>query len=158
MQLKVHAIDEFLARDILNWRYEAPYDFYNNEFSLEAFQELLNQSYFAIVDTKGNLIGFFCTGALAQVPLSNHSSVYPLGYLDVGIGMNPAFTGQGRGAVFFSFILNFIKKQHRATSLRLTVAAFNTRAIRLYEKLGFKKEMGFVEGDIEFMTMIKREP
>ncbi|WP_309299184.1 N-acetyltransferase [Ureibacillus sinduriensis] len=42
-------------------------------------------------------------------------------------------------------------------SIRLTVAKFNQRAIRLYEKLGFKKDKEFWTDRAEFMTMVKRD-
>lgn len=39
--------------------------------------------------------------------------------------------------------------------VRLTVAAFNQRAIHLYEKFGFVKEMEFAAVSVDFQTMRK---
>ncbi|CAH2717250.1 hypothetical protein BACCIP111895_04440 [Neobacillus rhizosphaerae] len=158
MQLFVREMDDIFAEEILNWSYDAPYDFYNNEFSVDARSELLNNSYFAILDQQEELIGFFCIGESAKVPNGTYFSAYPQDYIDVGIGMNPMFTGKGLGLLFFSYILNHIREVHGPCPIRLTVAAFNTRAIHLYEKLGFVKEMEFCQKEIVFKTMIRKLP
>jgi RimJ/RimL family protein N-acetyltransferase len=155
MQLFVKEMDDIFAEEILNWGYDAPYDFYNNEFSVDARRELLNNSYLAILDQQEELIGFFCIGESAQVPIGSNLGANPEGYIDVGIGMNPVFTGQGLGFLFFSYILNHIREVHGLCPIRLTVAAFNTRAIHLYEKLGFVKDKVFNHRDIVFITMIR---
>lgn len=155
MLLFVKEMDEIFAEEILSWKYEAPYDFYNNENSVDAVQELLNHSYSAVLDDQDKVFGFFCIGASAQVPIGTDFEVYSEGYIDVGIGMNPVFTGKGRGLSFLTFILLQINKVYGATPIRLTVAKFNSRAIHLYEKFGFVREKEFSHGDIVFMTMVK---
>jgi len=67
--------------------------------------------------------------------------------------MKPELTGKGYGSEFFSFILNQLQQESHSP-LRLTVATFNTRAIHLYEKLGFTKVMEFT-ASTEFITMKK---
>ncbi|MFZ7942673.1 MULTISPECIES: GNAT family N-acetyltransferase [Bacillaceae] len=154
MRLFVKKMDEIFAEEFLTWKYEAPYDFYSNEYSAGAIAELLNGSYSVILDDQNKIFGFFCIGESAQVPISSDFEIYAKGYVDVGIGMNPVFTGQGRGLLFFSFILDYIKAKYGDTPIRLTVAAFNNRAIHLYEKIGFVKEKEFIHGDVLFITMI----
>ena len=39
MNLHVKDMDESLAKDILLWQYEKPYDFYNNEIIFEPFRK-----------------------------------------------------------------------------------------------------------------------
>jgi len=68
MSLYVKEMDEIFAEEILSWKYEAPYDFYNNEYSVDAVQELMNHSYSAVLDDQDELFGFFCMGESAQVP------------------------------------------------------------------------------------------
>jgi [ribosomal protein S18]-alanine N-acetyltransferase len=148
-------MNEGLAREILNWKYSSPYDLYNNEFSEEALKELLEGSYYAIVNSEGALIGYFCTGKAAQVPIGSKFGAYLNEALDIGIGMEPALTGLGHGNKFFSFILNHLLDSTKNLSFRLTVATFNKRAIRLYEKHGFTREMEFSRGSTKFVTMIK---
>ena len=155
MMLYVKEMDEIFAEEILSWKYEAPYDFYNNDYSVDAVRELMNQSYSTVLDDQDEVFGFFCIGESAQVPIGIDFGAYPKGYIDVGIGMNPEFTGQGRGLTFLTFILNYIKEVYGDVPLRLTVAVFNSRAIHLYEKLGFVKEKEFTNGDVVFNTMVR---
>jgi [ribosomal protein S18]-alanine N-acetyltransferase len=155
MELLIKEMSDGFAREILNWKYSPPYDLYNNEFSEEALEELLEESYFAIVNSEGNLIGYFCTGKAAQVPIGSQFGAYTKDLLDIGIGMRPTLTGQGNGSKFFSFVLRHLIDSTSSLSFRLTVADFNKRAIRLYEKHGFAKEMEFNRGSTNFFTMIK---
>jgi ribosomal-protein-alanine N-acetyltransferase len=154
MNFVVKEMNDSLARTILQWEYEEPYDIYNHELNPETMQELLGSHYFAVVDNE-KLIGFFCIGKDAQVPAGSQFGAYDEYLLDIGLGMRPDLTGKGQGKVFFSFILNHVAKTTNVSSFRLTVATFNTRAIRLYEGLGFVKDMEFHNGNMEFMTMIK---
>ncbi|MEX3744645.1 MULTISPECIES: GNAT family N-acetyltransferase [Lysinibacillus] len=153
MRFFIREMNEIYAINILNWKYEAPYDFYNNELSEESLKELLDNPYYSIVNDQEELVGFFCTGTSAQVPRGQDCGAYLGKYIDIGIGMKPELTGKGIGTEFFSFILNQLQQENHSP-LRLTVATFNTRAIHLYEKLGFKKVMEFT-ASTEFITMKK---
>lgn len=153
MKLYMEKLNADAARDILSWRYEQPYDFYNNEQTPEAISEMLAESYFSVFDDHKELVGFFCVGSSAQVP--NEIYTYSQGFIDIGLGMRPEFTGQGNGTLFFTAVLSQIDKMFEISSKRLTVAKFNDRAIRLYEKKGFCREAEFVKGSTEFIIMIK---
>ncbi|MEH7123931.1 GNAT family N-acetyltransferase [Bacillus sp. JJ1532] len=155
MQLFIKRISRNEAVEILNWKYPAPYNFYNNEENEESIRELLGSSYSVVIDENGRLIGFFCTGDSAQVPAGTKYGAYSETCTDIGLGMKPELTGQGMGYAFFSFILRHIHGAYKEVPLRLTVAKFNDRAIRLYEKLGFKRKIEFSNGSTAFMTMIK---
>ena len=54
-------------------------------------------------------------------------------------------------------VTNEKKETFSSTHIRLTVATFNKRAIKVYEKSGFKKEKIFKiktkKGNLEFMSM-----
>ncbi|MFJ8089053.1 GNAT family N-acetyltransferase [Lysinibacillus sp. NPDC095746] len=153
MQFYIREMNEIFATDILGWKYEEPYDFYNNDLCDESLKEILESPYYAIVNDKEELVGFFCIGTSAQVPIGCNYGAYLDEYIDVGIGMKPELTGKGYGSEFFSFILNQLQQENQSP-LRLTVATFNTRAIHLYEKLGFTKVMEFT-ASTEFITMKK---
>jgi [ribosomal protein S18]-alanine N-acetyltransferase len=142
------------AQNILTWSYEPPYDLYNNDDSEESMNELLNGSYVAVVNENDQLVGFYCTGVSSHVPAGNKYGAYDIPMLDVGIGLRPELTGQGNGASFFSWVLETIQKS--GEPIRLTVGTFNTRAIKLYEKLGFKKHLEFEANGNGFQTMIKK--
>ena len=59
MELFMRDMTEELARLILGWTYEKPYELYNNELTNEAMSEILNNAYFAVVDEAEELVGFF---------------------------------------------------------------------------------------------------
>ncbi|MFS0561300.1 GNAT family protein [Terribacillus sp. 179-K 1B1 HS] len=123
------------AYTILHWRYAPPYNLYNLTYTEGAVMMLMVGDYCGVYEN-GILLGYFCVGEDARVPggdYSDHS------YLDIGVGMVPEKTGQGRGLQFFTEILNWIKKNIQHDQYRLTVAAFNERAIHLYEKAGFRE-------------------
>jgi [ribosomal protein S18]-alanine N-acetyltransferase len=155
MQLLVRNMTEEYAKQILTWKYEAPYDFYNNEETSESLNELLETPYYSVLNQDHGLVGFFCIGSAAQVPYGNTVGAYNEDMKDIGIGMNPAITGQGFGTPFFSFILSYIQDTYQLDAIRLTVANFNQRAIHLYTKLGFVKKVEFNRDTTEFITMVK---
>ena len=157
MELNVYNMNDQFAIQILNWKYEPPYDFYNNEYSKEALEELLDSSYYALVNMENELIGFFCTGKSAQVPYGHTMGVYEEKLVDMGLGMNPLLVGEGRGTEFCSLVINLIEEKYQYTPIRLTVAKFNKRAIHLYEKIGFKGEHEFKTKRAEFITMVRRK-
>ena len=154
MKLYIDKMSIDLAIDILGWTYDEPYDFYNNELSPEAVNEMLEDSYFAVFDIDKWLVGFFCLGSTAQVP--NDLYTYSQHYIDIGIGMRPEYTGQGNGTSFLTVVLSYINNTYGNLPKRLTVAKFNYRAIHLYEKFGFSQEVEFIKGTTEFITMIQK--
>jgi len=156
VKLFIENMNEEIAKDILRWEYDEPYDFYNSELTDEDMKERLDGSYFALVNDNKELFGFFCTGENAQVPVGKKYGVYSDDSIDMGLGMNPNFGGKGNGFEFCSFILRYIEKNYEDTPIRLTVAKFNQRAIHLYEKLGFVKKDEFSTDFAEFMTMVKK--
>jgi ribosomal protein S18 acetylase RimI-like enzyme len=155
MKLQIKNMKQELALEILNWKYEKPYDYYNNDPATEDLKELLDGTYFALVNDEWDLMGFFCIGKNAQMPDGHQYGVYVEPYLDIGFGMNPELTGKGHGYEFCSFILKSIEEKYKKTRFRLTVAKFNARAIHLYEKLGFEKMEEFRAYSREYLTMVK---
>lgn len=157
MYLHVEKMTENNALHILTWKYEKPYDFYNTEETDEALEEMLDGSYYALLNKQNDIIGFFCIGKNAQVPVGHQFGVYPVDFVDMGLGMNPNLTGKGNGTEFCTYIIEFIKEKHVGVPIRLTVAKFNKRAIHLYEKLGFVRVAEFTSNTTEFMTMIRSQ-
>ncbi|MFC4810429.1 GNAT family N-acetyltransferase [Paenibacillus sp. GCM10023250] len=153
MAFRLADMNRGAAAEILGWRYEAPYDFYNNAPSDEAADELLAGGYAAVLGPGGELAGFFCAGAAAQVP--NGAYAYGGDWLDIGLGMKPELTGRGLGTPFFAAVLRFADELYGERPKRLTVAAFNRRAIRLYAKFGFRAAAEFEAGPAVFIAMVR---
>ncbi|RLL44906.1 GNAT family N-acetyltransferase [Oceanobacillus piezotolerans] len=156
MLLQVRKMTEKYATEVLCWKYDKPYDFYNQILSSGAIMELLTYKYYVVLDDYLKVIGFFCTGKPARVPLGEKFYIYEEDCVDIGIGLKPELTGKGNGKTFLTFILRFLEESD-SRDIRLTVATFNKRAIKLYENVGFKEQIRFYKNDTEFMTMIKRK-
>ncbi|MEK3903973.1 GNAT family N-acetyltransferase [Paenibacillus sp. FSL R7-0179] len=158
---QIRLMDEPAAREIVNWRYEPPYALYNMLDAADAaedIEELLDGSYFSVAAADGALIGFFCYGQNAQVGEGIESGLYLDGTaLDIGLGLRPDLTGQGHGLAFLQAGMRFAERTYDAERFRLSVAAFNQRAVRLYKKAGFVFLHSFMhqhgESEMEFLLM-----
>jgi RimJ/RimL family protein N-acetyltransferase len=64
--------------------------------------------------------------------------------LDIGMGVRPDLTGRGTGASFAAAVIDFALKSFVPPALRVTVAAFNLRAQRVWIKNGFQATQSFV--------------
>ncbi len=154
---KVRPLREGDARDILSWRYSSPYQFYDppqsNSKDLLIAQFLdpaLN--FHAVVQENLDFIGFCSFGIDGRVPGGNYSE----SALDIGLGMKPELTGQGRGTAFFQAIMHHCES-FVPDKRRLTVATFNERAIRLYTRFEFYEVERFRESlsDVEYVIMVR---
>jgi len=137
---KFEPMNEANARAVQSWRYEAPYDFYNpTSDTLAAFLDPLYH-YYSVMDERGELIAFRCFGADAQVPGGDYSA----DALDMGGGLRPDLTGQGLGPRVMNAAIEFARIQFAPRVFRTTVAAFNRRALRACEKVGYEPVQSFI--------------
>ncbi|MEO6892377.1 MAG: GNAT family N-acetyltransferase [Ktedonobacteraceae bacterium] len=130
MQFPIIPMTEEDAHMIAAWHYTAPYDFYDMESDPEDLAEFLDaqnwpESYYAVHDEQDTLVGFF---AYRRVNTEE---------VEIGLGLKPELTGQGTGLAFIHAGMAFAQAHFSATRISLRVAAFNTRAIRVYEQAGF---------------------
>lgn len=140
--------------EIVSWKYPQEYSFYDLEDSPDTFDELLDGSYYAVRDQDNQLMGFFCFGRNAQVPEGRHQNLYSGdNVLDIGLGMKPEITGKGMGFSFLKAGMEFAKQSFKPDYLRLSVAAFNVRAIKVYARIGFKETASFVNNGYPFIVM-----
>ena len=58
---------------------------------------------------------------------------------EIGLGLRPDLTGRGLGESFLRACLHFASAALGAQSCTLAVAAFNRRAITVYERAGFQE-------------------
>lgn len=158
MKFVLEPVDMADAAAISRWTYAPPYDFYNMEASEESVKELLGGSYWVVKSPDGDVVGFYCTGESAQVPAGKAFGAYPTDtaeVVDIGIGMRPDLTGMGLGTEFLAVVLCEVCRKHPAAGLRLTVATFNRRAIKLYERFGFRARAQFDYRSTAFQTMAR---
>jgi ribosomal-protein-alanine N-acetyltransferase len=149
------------ARAISRWRYGGPYSVYDGDpASVDSLLEP-RFHYHSVHDEGGNLAGYFCFGEDARVSAGRRLGVYERERaLDVGLGMRPELTGQGLGEEFVTSGLRFAKATYAPEAFRLTVATFNRRAIRVYERVGFEPVETFGatkrDGEREWLLMRRR--
>lgn len=141
------------AEEISRWRYPEPYATYNGDPS--SVPGLLDprHDYHAVVDEDGDLVGYFCFGIDATVREGRELGLYDDGALDIGLGMRPDLTGIGLGHKFVLAGLDFAKEAYAPPAFRLTVAAFNSRAVRVYEGAGFEVVRRFGDEGTEWLLM-----
>lgn len=134
-QLSIALMTQDEAEAIAGWRYEPPYDFYNANADHRDLAELLDSEqrsdrYFAARNAAGELIGYFGFGCEADV-------------VGVGLGLRPDLTGCGLGLSFLEEGLAFAQARFHPRRFRLSVAEFNERAIKVYERCGFSRTRSF---------------
>jgi ribosomal-protein-alanine N-acetyltransferase len=155
--LQIRLLTKLDARAILGWRYDPPYDVYNLDAGEgeETIRALLNPAYayHAIDDEQGELVAACCFGLDARVSGGD----YGADALDVGMGVRPDLTGQGRGSAFVEAVLDFARREFAPSAFRVTIAAFNRRAQRVWEKAGFRQVQAFGrQGDGEPVVVLVR--
>ena len=127
------------AYAISRWRYDGPYSIYNGDPN--SVDSLLQPHFYyhSVYDERGDLAGYFCFGEDAQVRTGRRLGLYEReSALDIGLGMRPDLTGRGFGEDFVCAGLRFARETYSPPTFRLTVATFNRRAIRVYERVGFE--------------------
>jgi ribosomal-protein-alanine N-acetyltransferase len=138
------------AQAISEWRYDGPYSFYDADQDADDLEELLNprrrgDSYYSAFDERRELVGFF------HFKLEGES-------VEIGLGLRPELTGKGLGPAFVSAGLEFARRAYAPETFRLAVATFNRRAVRAYEKVGFRPTKTYLHetngGTYEFLEMV----
>ncbi|MFD0712944.1 GNAT family N-acetyltransferase [Paenibacillus sp. GCM10027626] len=126
-------LDEHLAEQLCSWQYEPPYNFYNwtdwpqmqkngREFGDPAIRA---HQYAAVLDAEGAFVGF--------------AQFFPLlGVTRLGLGMRPDLCGQKNGLPFLQAIVQEARRRAPKDEIDLEVHTWNYRAIRAYEKAGFR--------------------
>jgi RimJ/RimL family protein N-acetyltransferase len=129
--VKIEEWTEGYAQEVAEWRYEPPYDFYDAAAdpadAAEMRDSALGRHYRAVrEDGEERLDAFWYFDWHVDV-------------VEVGIGLRPDLTGRGLGETFLRAQLAYAAQHWQPATFRLFVAAWNERAIRLYERLGFRE-------------------
>lgn len=142
--MRIEPADERALEDMSSWRYEAPYDFYNGDEEPVKNPE----RFFTARDDEGAVTGFYYFEPKGDV-------------LEYGLGLHPDRVGRGLGLEFVRAGLEYARERFAPRLIRLYVAAFNERAIRVYERAGFQETGRHVRtfakwGEVEFVEMDER--
>ena len=144
MKLTIRPASAETFAERASWRYEPPYDFYDGD------QEpvLNHERYFDAFGEDGTLVGFYYLEEKGDA-------------VEIGLGLRPDLTGRGLGGAFFQTGLDFLRSRFPGRPVVLNVAASNLRAIKVYERAGFRKTGRHIRsferwGDVEFVEMEER--
>lgn len=133
-----------------HWHYKSPYDFYDAKADPEDYEELIDEqkrgnTYFEALLNK-ELVGFF----------TYHKHEHTI---EIGLGLRPDLCGKHMGAEFLSQIEAFLYQLFHPQCFIISVAAFNKRAVKLYEQCGYEiinSHMQPINNDMyEFYNMEK---
>lgn len=157
LSISYRPADEESAREFLHWQYDPPYDIYNCptdylEESIWYNTDPVNNIY-AMFNQHGELVGYCSYGSDARVAGGDYSEEA----LDIGLMIKPELTGRGMGAHFARDVIRKGMDLYAPKKLRVTIAAFNIRASRTWEKLGFQPVQSFTRSmdGLEFIVMAK---
>ena len=134
------------------WHYSGTYSFYDMENDPEDFEEIITpklrgDKYYQVLNDKDELVGYFCLERLSEQKV------------EVGLGLRPDLTGRGLGLNFVTEIEAFIQNNSNYRIIVLSVASFNKRAIKVYQRAGFKIEDSKLQksndGVYEFINLSK---
>jgi ribosomal-protein-alanine N-acetyltransferase len=141
------------ANDIANWHYDDVYSFYDmaaDEDDLRILMDTKNwQSIIrAVLNENDELVGW--------VSFYTENDEFWL-----SLGLRPDLTGQGLGAEFVSECVRYATSHYSPINdtIKLAVALFNQRAIKVYQRAGFLETKRTVRnthiGQVDFIEMEK---
>jgi ribosomal-protein-alanine N-acetyltransferase len=142
------------ARTVAAWRYPGEYSFYDADADADDLAELLNPAewghrYFAADEVPPReLAGFLVITLNGRIA-------------ELGLGLRPDLTGRGIGEFFVGACLRFAAATMDAQGFTLAVAAFNQRAITVYERADFRqveRYEHFTNGGIHPFIRMARGP
>ncbi len=151
MQFSFTPMTEDHANAIVDWHYDGIYAFYDMEQDREDLEEFLHPQnwegrYYAVLSNLNELIGFFSFRKEDET-------------VAIGLGLKPEYTGKGLGLEFVQAGLEFARERFVPSVFRLIVAMFNQRAIRVYERAGFRRDKVFMHetngGEYEYLRMVR---
>lgn len=135
------------------WNYEGIYSFYDAAADEEDYQELIDpaqrkSNYYEVLNNN-ELFGY-----LVIIPKDTN-------IVELGLGLRPDLTGRGLGQAFIKEALQFLMTSFPiVTHVELSVAAFNKRAFKVYQAVGFSEGEHFLQatngGSYDFIKMSKK--
>jgi [ribosomal protein S18]-alanine N-acetyltransferase len=131
------------GEEMAQWRYPGPWAIYDVTGPLDPAE-----GFWSVLDGSGDVVGYACFGFEARVPGLEERP----GVLDVGVGMRPDLTGQGRGREFAEAVLAHGHAVSGIARLRAVVQDWNARSRRLLSGLGFVETGTHAVGDVTYVV------
>lgn len=158
MRYSVVPVTRDHARDIAGWRYPgafAVYNFGDDVADTVTWALEPGNRVHVLLAEDGSLAAYCSYGVDGRVP----GWRYDDSALDVGLGLRPELTGRGLGQRVLEAACAFAEASLGATSLRVTVAAFNERALEVCRRAGFREIAEFARPDGRgFRVLVRAGP
>jgi RimJ/RimL family protein N-acetyltransferase len=136
VKLRVEPATQELLCQRVEWKYDPPYDFYDDDGL-----PVLNPERFDVArDETGAYVGFFYFEERCDD-------------LFYGLGLRPDLTGRGLGLDFVRFGIELARERFGDRRIVLDVAAFNVRAAKVYERAGFRVTGRHIREGVTFVDM-----
>lgn len=159
MTLRIRPVTADDVRVFAAWRYDPPYDVYDQTDPIDqAIAYFLRPDVQCHVLVEGDRVAGFCTfGHDARVPGGSYGDPA----MDIGLGVNPALTGHGRGGEFVDAVVRHARSAFPGWSLRVTIAEHNRRALKVWSAAGFEEDERFetereILGGRGFVVLVAR--
>ena len=132
-----------------DWKYNDEYSFYDMAADIDDYLEFVNMEkradkYFSCYLNK-ELMAWYSAEVLDDDKI------------ELGLGLKPQYTGKGLGVDFVNAVIKHATSIYGNNGFILSVALFNQRAIKVYEKVGFTKISMFTQNtngdDHKFLKM-----
>jgi ribosomal-protein-alanine N-acetyltransferase len=144
-------MSEGYANDIANWHYDGVYSFYDMAADPDDLRILMDTRKWrdtikAVLNEEQELVGW------AAFYMENDE-------FWLSLGLRPDLTGRGLGEEFVYECVCQAKSQHKSSkdAIKLHVAVFNQRAIKVYQRVGFVETKKLVRdtpiGSLDFIEM-----
>ena len=158
MTIKLRPVDDADIREFAAWRYDSPYDVYDITMDPdEAVGYFLGTDIHCHALIERDEVVAYCTfGHDAQVPGGD----YNVDALDIGLGVKPSRTGSGAGHRYIAAAIALATEALEPRQLRVTIAAGNKRALRVWSNAGFTETSRFstpreMMGSAEFVILVR---
>lgn len=149
---RITEMTEDAAEQIASWNYPPPFAIYSFGGDAAEREELQNGLHFAAYRAAfgESPCAFIAIGWSAQIQDPGLREIYDdESYTDIAFGLRPDLCGQGYGEGFVKCAIDFVRSLFPEDGIRLSVAAENIRACRLYEKLGFRVAHAFTTNAVD---------
>lgn len=141
MDFLIRGLTEEDAKLLCSWKYEGEYSVYNvpweeavkNHWSV-ADAEIRKSDFRAVTDETGEFLGFF------------RMTERKGGGVEIGLGMKPEYCGRGIGKDFVGVLTRYVLTNKPGALPFLEVRTFNVRAVKCYEKCGYRVVLRHHEG------------
>jgi ribosomal-protein-alanine N-acetyltransferase len=144
------------AAEACRWTYDAPFGRYDGDPAMVAIMLLAPEDgsgYYALAEPEadGAVVGFCCYGAEARIPSQTEEAET----VDIGGGLRPDRLSQGLATAMLPSICTLALARWAPKRLRVVVASFNERSLRLCRSAGFVDSRNLRgPGDTDFIELV----